>query len=76
MCFDDVVVGHIEWIARIAFRFYKNKADADDLAQETLLRIYANSAKFTRFQTVGVNYYDQYRQDSARKEGACVFCWH
>ncbi len=46
MCFDDVVVGHIEWIARIAFRFYKNKADADDLAQEKLLRIYANSAKF------------------------------
>ena len=33
MRFDDVVVGHIGWIARVAFRFYKHKADADDLAQ-------------------------------------------
>lgn len=46
MRFDDVVVGHIGWIARVAFRFYKHKADADDLAQETLLRIYANREKF------------------------------
>ena len=46
MRFDDVVVGHIGWIARVAFRFYKNKADADDLAQETLYRIYANREKF------------------------------
>lgn len=46
MLFDDVVVGHIGWIARVAFRFCKNKADADDLAQETLFRIYANSEKF------------------------------
>lgn len=46
MRFDDVVVGHIGWIARVAFRFYKNKADADDLAQETLYRIYANRDKF------------------------------
>lgn len=46
MRFDDIVVGHIGWIARVAFRFYKNKADADDLAQETLYRIYANREKF------------------------------
>ena len=46
MRFDDVVVGHIGWIARLAFRFYKNKANADDLAQETLYRIYANREKF------------------------------
>lgn len=46
MRFDDVVVGHIGWIARLAFRFYKNKADADDLAQETLYRIYANRDKY------------------------------
>ena len=46
MRFDDVVIGHIGWIARVAFRFYKNKADADDLAQETLYRIYANREKF------------------------------
>lgn len=46
MRFDDAVVGHIGWIARVAFRFYKNKADADDLAQETLYRIYANREKF------------------------------
>ena len=46
MLFDDVVVGHIGWIARVAFRFCKNNADADDLAQETLFRIYANSEKF------------------------------
>lgn len=46
MRFDDVVIGHIGWIARIAFRFYKSKADADDLAQETLYRIYANHEKF------------------------------
>lgn len=46
MWFDDVVVGHIGWIARAAFRFYKHKTDADDLAQETLLRIYANREKF------------------------------
>lgn len=46
MRFDDVVVGHIGWIARVAFRFYKNKADADDLAQETLYKIYANRDRF------------------------------
>lgn len=46
MRFDDVVVGHIGWIARVAFRFYKHKTDADDLAQETLLRIYDNREKF------------------------------
>lgn len=46
MSFDDVVLGHIGWIARVAFRFYTNKADADDLAQETLYRIYANREKF------------------------------
>lgn len=46
MRFDDIVVGHIGWIARGAFRFYKNKADADDLALETLCRIYANRDKF------------------------------
>ncbi len=46
MLFDDVVTGHIGWIARTAFRFYKNKADADDLAQETLYRIYANRERF------------------------------
>ncbi len=46
MRFDDVVIGHLGWIARIAFRFCKNKCDADDLAQETLCRIYANRMKF------------------------------
>ena len=46
MCFDDVVIGHLGWIARVAFRFCKNKFDADDLAQETLCRIYANREKF------------------------------
>lgn len=46
MGFDDIVVGHIGWIARVAFRLCKNKSDADDLAQETLYRIYANRDKF------------------------------
>lgn len=46
MRFDDVVVKHIGWIARVAFRFCKNKTDADDLAQETLYRVYANRDKF------------------------------
>ena len=46
MSFDDVILGHLGWIARVAFRFYNNKADADDLAQETLCRIYANRDKF------------------------------
>ena len=46
MRFDDVVIGHIGWIARVAFRFYRNKPDADDLAQDTLCRIYANRDKF------------------------------
>lgn len=46
MRFDDVVAGHLGWIARLAYRFCTNKADADDLAQETLYRIYANRDKF------------------------------
>lgn len=46
MRFDDLIIGHLGWIARIAFRFCKNKPDADDLAQETLYRIYANRDKF------------------------------
>ncbi|MCF0219318.1 MAG: RNA polymerase sigma factor [Muribaculaceae bacterium] len=46
MGFDDLVVGHIEWIARLAFRFHKCRADAEDLAQETLYRIFANRDKF------------------------------
>ena len=46
MRFDDVVAGHLEWIARLAFRFCRSKADAEDLAQETICRIYANRDKF------------------------------
>lgn len=46
MGFDDMVVSHIGWIARVAFRFCKNKSYADDLAQETLYKIYANREKF------------------------------
>ena len=42
MRFDDVVVGHIGWISPRCLPLFKHKADADDLAQETLLRIYAN----------------------------------
>lgn len=46
MRFDDLIIGHLGWIARIAFRFCNNKPDADDLSQETLYRIYANRDKF------------------------------
>ncbi len=46
MLIDDIVIGHLGWIARVAFRFCNNKTDADDLAQETLCRIYANREKF------------------------------
>lgn len=46
MSFDDIIIGNLGWIARIAFRFCKNKPDADDLAQETLCRIYANRDKY------------------------------
>lgn len=46
MRFDDVITGNIGWIARVAFRFCKNKADADDLAQETIYRAYANREKY------------------------------
>lgn len=46
MKFDDVVAAHLGWLARLAFRFFSRKADAEDLAQETLCRICANRDKF------------------------------
>lgn len=46
MRFDDRVASHIDWIARLAFRYCRRREDAEDLAQETLCRIYANRDKF------------------------------
>lgn len=46
MSFDDVVHLHVDWIARLAFKFCRVKEDAEDLAQDTLFRIYANKDKF------------------------------
>lgn len=46
MHFDDVVVGHLAWIAMTAFRFCKNKPDADDLAQDTLYKLFANRDRY------------------------------
>lgn len=46
MIFDDIVKANISWLGRVAFRFYSNKFDAEDLAQDTLCRIYYYRDKY------------------------------
>lgn len=48
MEFKDIVLEHLEWIARLAYQYYNDKYEAEDLAQETLMRILDNADRFDR----------------------------
>jgi RNA polymerase sigma-70 factor (ECF subfamily) len=38
--FEDILRPHVEYLYRLAWRFTGNKADAEDLVQEVLLKLY------------------------------------
>lgn len=43
---EDLVVEHVGWIRRLAWRYFDNKSDADDLASETIFKCLKNADKY------------------------------
>lgn len=43
---NSLVVEHYQWIMQSAFKFCSNRMDAEDLAEETILKILANKQNY------------------------------
>ena len=43
---NSLVIEHYQWIMQSAFKYCRNKMDAEDLAEETILKILANKHNY------------------------------
>lgn len=48
MSVEEMIVADCKWIRRRAGRYYRNKADADDLASETIYKCLSASRRFEK----------------------------
>lgn len=43
---NSLVIEHYQWIMQSAFKYFRNKMDAEDLAEETILKILTNKHNY------------------------------
>lgn len=48
--FEELVYPHINYLYRLAFRFCGNQADAEDLVQDLLIKLYPKRAELEKVE--------------------------